>query len=408
MRTTDAPRTETFSEVDARDDLPLVIAHSFEVWLPLTMTWAFNEVKYAEGTDALVLAGSTANLGRFPWRSIYVGGEGMWGRLVRDARRLRLRVSPPAYVRAFRERHPTVLHSHFGYRGWNDLPLARRFGTPHVVTFYGHDVTMYPRTWPVWRRRYEELFAAADLVLCEGPFMAGSIVELGCPQDKVRVQRLGVETDRLPCRPRMVEPEGPVRVLIAGGFRPKKGIPAGLEAVGAARAAGHDVRVTLIGGSNGSPVEEAERRRIDEVIRRRRLEDVVTARGMVPYDELVHAFYDHHIFLAPSLSAPDGDSEGGAPVTIVEAASSGMPVVATTHCDIPQVVEDGVTGVLVPEGDQEALDTRFTDLVGRPDLWPAMGVAAGRLARARFDVRVCAGALVRTYGELVARNRTGR
>ena len=268
------------------------------------------------------------------------------------------------------------------------------------MTFYGHDVTMYPRTWPVWRGRYAELFAAADLVLCEGPFMASSIAGLGCPEAKLQVQRLGVDLDRIPCRPRTLAPGEPAKVLIAGAFRAKKGIPAALEAVAAARERGADLRVTVVGASNGSAGEEAERRRIEDVVRRRRLDEIVTFTGMIPYERLLDAMSRHHIFLSPSRTAADGDSEGGAPVTIIEAAASGMPVVSTTHCDIPQAVDDGRTGLLAPEGDQSALEACLWAMLDDPDRWPAMGAAAGRLARERFDMRRCAAQLVDRYRSL--------
>ena len=379
---------------------PIDVAHSFEVWLPLTMTWAYNQLRYAEGTRALVLAGAIRNRERFPWEPVYATASGIERARLRALQRVGRRAYPHAYGHAFRDHRPQVLHSHFGYRGWADLPLARRFGPAHVVTFYGHDVTMFPRTWPVWRRRYAELFAAADLFLCEGPFMAGSLVELGCAESKVRVQRLGVELDRLPCRPRVLRDGEPVRILIAGAFRPKKGIPAALEAVAVSRARGRDLRVTVVGGSNGSTIEEAERARIEGEVRRHGLDDIVTFAGMVPYLRLLRELERHHLFLSPSVTAPDGDCEGGAPVTIIEASATGMCVVSTTHCDIPEVVQDGVTGLLVPEGDEEALGEALDSLVSAPGRWPAMGQAAADLARERFDVRVCAGRLVAKYREL--------
>lgn len=376
------------------------VAHSFEVWLPLTMTWAYNQVRYAPGVEAIVLAGAMQNLERFAWRPVYTAVGGRERARLHFARRARLRAFPRSYGRALREHRPQVLHSHFGYRGWADLPLAGRFGPAHVVTFYGHDVTMFPRTWPVWRRRYVELFAAADLFLCEGPFMGRSLVDLGCAESKVRVQRLGVELDRLPCRPRVLLDGEPVRILIAGAFRPKKGIPAALEAVAFSHARGHDLRVTVVGSSNGSAIEEAERACIEGVVRRHGLTDIVTFAGMVAYERLLIEFERHHLFLSPSVTAPDGDSEGGAPVTIIEAAATGMPVVSTTHCDIPEVVQDGMTGILTPEGDQQALDEALDGLVTAPSRWPAMGEAAADLARERFDVHVCAGRLAATYREL--------
>jgi colanic acid/amylovoran biosynthesis glycosyltransferase len=382
----------------------LRVAHSLDVWLPSTMTWAATQVRAASVDQVIVLAESTGNLDQFPFAPLYSAGR-VDATLVRAAKRARLRLYPLSYARAVRRHRPQILHSHFGYRGWADLPLARLNRLAHVVTFYGHDVTMYPRTWPVWRGRYAELFAAADLVLCEGPFMASSIAGLGCPQAKLQVQRLGVDLDRIPCRPRTRAPGEPVRVLIAGAFRAKKGIPAALEAVAAVRERGADLRVTVVGASNGSAGEEAERRRIEDVVRRRRLDDIVTFTGMVPYERLLDAMSRHHVFLSPSRTAADGDSEGGAPVSIIEAAASGMPVVSTTHCDIPQAVDDGRTGLLAPEGDQDALEARLWEMVDEPDRWPAMGAAAGQLARERFDMRRCAAQLVDRYRDLIGEGR---
>jgi colanic acid/amylovoran biosynthesis glycosyltransferase len=79
-----------------------------------------------------------------------------------------------------------------------------------------------------------------------------------------------------------------------------------------------------------------------------------------------------------------------------------MPVVSTTHCDIPQVVEDGLTGLLAPEDDQEALNGCLWAMLDDPDCWPAMGAAAGRLARERFDMRRCAAQLTDRYRRLLA------
>ena len=321
---------------------PIDVAHSFDVWLPLTMTWAYNQVRYADGKRALVLTGSIVNRERFPWEPVYAAASSVERARVRVLRRAGRRAYPRAYGHAFRDRRPQVLHSHFGYRGWADLPLARRFGPAHVVTFYGHDVTMFPRTWPVWRGRYAELFAAADLFLCEGPFMAGSLVELGCAESKVRVQRLGVELDRLPWRPRVLRDEGrcdPHR----RGFRPKKGIPAALEAVAFSRARGSGLRVTVVGDSGGTPIEEAERAILEGVVRRLASRTSCRPPASCPTSGCSR-YARHHLFLSPSGTAADGDSEGGAPVAIIETAATGMPVVSTTHCDIPEVVMTGTPG----------------------------------------------------------------
>jgi len=76
-----------------------------------------------------------------------------------------------------------------------------------------------------------------------------------------------------------------------------------------------------------------------------------------------------HLFLSPSVTAADGDTEGGAPVAIIEAAATGLPVVASLHADIPEVIRDGETGWLVKDGEQLAdVVDRATAITGRVDL----------------------------------------
>ena len=121
----------------------LRVAHSFDVWLPPTMTWAATQVRAASVEQAIVLAESTANLDQFPFAPLYTTGS-LDAALVRAAKRARLRLYPRSYAGALRRHRPQILHSHFGYRGWADLPLARLNRLAHVVTFYGHDVDHVP------------------------------------------------------------------------------------------------------------------------------------------------------------------------------------------------------------------------------------------------------------------------
>jgi glycosyltransferase involved in cell wall biosynthesis len=87
------------------------------------------------------------------------------------------------------------------------------------------------------------------------------------------------------------------------------------------------------------------------------------------------------VLAAPSLTAADGDAEG-LPNAVVEAAASGLPVVATRHSGIPEAVDDGTTGFLVPEADAGALSAGLRVALGAG---PALGQAARALAERKFD-----------------------
>jgi colanic acid/amylovoran biosynthesis glycosyltransferase len=107
--------------------------------------------------------------------------------------------------------------------------------------------------------------------------------------------------------------------------------------------------------------------------------------GAQPAAEVYRLLAESRVLAAPSRTAADGASEG-LPTTIVEAMALGLPVVSTHHSGIPEAVEDGVTGLLGPEGDREALAANLRKLLDDPDLQAVMGAAARARAVANFDV----------------------
>jgi colanic acid/amylovoran biosynthesis glycosyltransferase len=149
-----------------------------------------------------------------------------------------------------------------------------------------------------------------------------------------------------------------------------------------------------------------EKRRILETIEKGKLGSKVSLPGYQPYDVMLNEARTHHVFLSPSVTAADGDTEGGAPVTIIEMAASGMMVVSTTHCDIPGVIRNGETGLLAAERDVDGLVERLEWLVANPDAWRAMQDAGREHIEAEFDARRQGERLGEVYAELVGHGRT--
>ncbi len=100
---------------------------------------------------------------------------------------------------------------------------------------------------------------------------------------------------------------------------------------------------------------------------------------------MIEEAYRNHVFLSPSVTARDGDAEGGVAVALIEMAATGIPVVATTHCDTPGVLTDGTTGLLAPERDADAIAQHIIWLVEHPGDWPKMAAAARRHIEEEFD-----------------------
>lgn len=364
------------------------VVQSVSKWLPQTATWLHNQVRFLPpDIESHIVCEAILNREQFPQPHVHALSEEATWRRIRDLglRRLGVRHHLSFLVEQARACGGKLLHSHFGDYAWRNLEAARVTGMKHLATFYGIDVLFIPRSNPRWMTRYRDLFAAVDGVLCEGPHMAQCIVELGCPSGKVTVHHLGIDLDTVQFCPRPWRPGEPLRVLLAGSFREKKGFPYALEALAALK---DDValEVTIIGDAHDDRTQR-EKRAIVDAIARGGLGDVTRLMGYQPYEVVLEEARRHHVFLSPSVTAADGDTEGGAPVSIIEMCATGVMVVSTTHCDIPGVVLDGVTGLLAPERDAGALLERLRWLLANPGEWERMLIAARKHIEAEFDAR---------------------
>jgi colanic acid/amylovoran biosynthesis glycosyltransferase len=146
---------------------------------------------------------------------------------------------------------------------------------------------------------------------------------------------------------------------------------------------------------------------------RKSLEQLIGALGMGAsikvlgwkrQDEVVEILKTAHIMLAPSVTAADGNQEG-IPNALKEAMAMGLPVVSTRHAGIPELVDDGVSGYLVPERDVEALVATLRRLIAQRERWPAMGRAGRDRIEDRYDASPLNDRLIEIYRQTLAAQR---
>ena len=385
------------------DNEMISVIHNHHTWLNLTENWIYNQIRYLpEDIQSRVFCKTMKNEDQFPWPYVEcLSRQAQWRSLcITAVSSLILRQRQrrdTAYLHHMAKKYKASLfHSHFGHTGWRHTEMIRRMGLKHIVTFYGIDVSRLPKEDPIWIDRYQDMFATVDKVLCEGPHMARCLKTLGCPETKIHLQHLGVEVQEIPFEPRQWQPHEPLRVLIAASFRKKKGIPYALKALGEIKKR-INLEVTLMGDAIDIPESQEEKAHILKVIDRYGLHPCIRMPGFQPLAALREEAYRHHIFLSPSITCENGDTEGGVPVSIIEMAATGMPVVSTKHCDIPNVIEDGVGGLLAEERDVDGLVERLHGLIERPQDWKAMTAAARERIETEFDIRRQAGLLAQIY-----------
>ncbi len=416
----DPPGSDPAAGTEASPPVPVIV--NYQTWLPLTENWLHTQLAgLPSSVEPVVVCSRTRSLDALEGngfryrraRSATVRVDGnivafeelsrfeRWRLLAGALPALRGRVTRKgALLRAVSgQQGARVVHSHFGYTGFRSAPAIRRLGLGHVVSFYGVDMSALPAQAPIWRDRYLSLFKDVDNVLIEGPHMAAKLRALGCPDDKLRIQHLGVDLSRLPFRPFPWYVGQPLKVLIASSFREKKGIPFGIEAL--ARLAEHvPLLVTIVGDAGADRKTQLERRKIEDAHSRSGLGSRVNFTGYVAHDRLIDLAYRHHIYLAPSCTAEDGDSEGGAPVTLMEMAAAGLLVVSSRHADIPEVIPDGVCGLLADEGDVDGLVDHLVWLAEHRDAWVRLRWAARQRVEAEFESHACGRQLAGIYREV--------
>lgn len=381
------------------------ILHSCPVWLPQTQTWMHSQVAELQrlGLDAHVVCEHTENLDQFGVVNIHCfANEGRikqtWDK---GLRRLHIRQHLNHLVEVGKKTGATIVHSHFGNIGWANLGAVRRLGVKHVVTFYGLDVNKLPAQAPIWRKRYRQLFDEADLFLCEGSYMAHCIIELGCPEHKIKVQHLGVDVERIEFKPRQWQSGEPLKVLIVASFREKKGIPYAIEALCRVRR-DMTIELTIIGDAGPDETSQHEKNKILSALERTGIKLVTRLLGYQSHARMLEEAYQHHVFLHPSVTAQDGDTEGGAPVCITEMLATGMLVISTTHCDIPEVMGHALSHLLVAERDAEGLAGCFREVIQNKSQWDKWALMGRHRVEAEYDKGQQTKRLLALYKGLVA------
>jgi colanic acid/amylovoran biosynthesis glycosyltransferase len=230
--------------------------------------------------------------------------------------------------------------------------------------------------------------------------MAGCVEKLGCPSHKVKVQHLGVNVDDILFKPRQWCKNEPLRVLIAASFREKKGIPYAIEALQIV-AREVPILLTIIGDAGQDPGGHQEKVHILKTLESSGLKDDTRLLGYQTHQAMLQEAYAHHVFLQPSITATDGDTEGGAPVTIIEMLATGMPVVATTHCDIPEVMGPAFSHLLAPERDVAKLADCILSLLDVPGSWLVLEGKGRKRIECEYHYLRQAKRLVDHYNEIL-------
>jgi len=289
-----------------------------------------------------------------------------------------------------------LVHAHFGPNGVVavDLRAVGCFDAPVLTTFHGHDINVLPGG--PGARGYDRLFNEGDAFTFNSQFLVDKAATLGCPPERSEILRMGVE---LPPSDEMRRPAtGPMRVLTVARLVPEKAVRDAIAAVQRAVAGGAELRYRIVGGG---PLEVELKAQIASA----GLEEIVSMTGAASEVEVRQAYRESDLFVLPSIRAADGSEEAQG-LVLQEAQAMGLPVLTTSIGGIPEGVDDGGSGYLVPPGDVDALAARLTECANDPELRERLGRRGRELVEERFDIERLNDRLVAVYEDTI-RGRSG-
>ncbi|MGB0911966.1 MAG: glycosyltransferase family 4 protein [Phaeobacter italicus] len=269
------------------------------------------------------------------------------------------------------------LHTHFASAAANVAMMAAKLAEiPFSYTLHGPADLYEPHKWAL-----REKTAEAEFVACIS-FFARSQAMFFSDADhwnKLRIIHCGVQPAKYV--PGTRDNAGPVRLLFVGRLAAVKGLRVLLEAFAQVQAALPDVHLTLVGDGED----------------RAHLEALAA-----PFGEAVHfAGYQSQAAVAEAMSSADifvlPSFAEGVPVVLMEAMASQTPVITSVVAGIPELVEDGKSGHLVPPGDVETLAARIVSLAQDPQLRARMGAHGRARVVAEFDIEIEAARIARLF-----------
>jgi colanic acid/amylovoran biosynthesis glycosyltransferase len=367
---------------DSPDPKP-VVAFYCATFLKPEMLHIYRQVTGLRRVQPVVIAQKREHPDRFPFDKIDIVGKPpthffrrFWFRQIRNKPWQISAREVSALTEVLNRENAKLLHIFFGHIAVHLLPLILAWSKPSVVSFHGADV-LVDMEKPAYRKATKQMLNAVTRVFVRAASLQRAVVELGCDPSKIDIVRTGIPLNEFPFREREFPADGEWRFVQASRLIEKKGLATTLHAFTAFLA--HYPRATLTIAGEGPMLGD-----LKELTRKLKIDDRVSLPGFVAPEKLREIYYASHIFLHPSETGIDGNQEG-IPNAMLEAMATGLPVFATDHGGIPEAIENGVSGILVPERDYEALSQALLKAVQDRDLLARLARNGANAVAQKFD-----------------------
>lgn len=370
-------------------------------FLEFSQAFVYEELINHQKYEIDVFALNKKNPERFPYKNVYYHfpTEGILEKIKGFI--YNITTYSQKFFKIFKDRKYSVIHAQFGPGSIYALYYAQKFNLPLIVTFGGYDVPLLQtkrRYNPIYLRYWllsEKMFRDVDLFLPVSQDLANKLVELGAPKEKVKVFHRGIVIPEY--KRKFKDEKETVKVLMVGRFVEKKGFEYGIEAVTKVVKMNKKIEMLIIG--NG-PLKE----KFEKMITSSQMEKSIKILDNMPQIEIFKIMESFDIIMVPSVVAKNGDTEGITNV-LKEGCARGMAALITHHGGNIEIVEDGITGFIVPERDSDALFEKLMLFSNEISIIRKMGDAAALKIRNELDIRHTSEILERHYDDMIKINK---
>lgn len=341
----------------------VVLTHSFG--LP-TETFIYNEIsEISQQVDLQLLTCQRSNPARFPFDKVeqipYTQNR-LRAKIQWEARKRNwgFNYYSPSYASVLRSRiktlKPSLIHAHFGpeaIRFWDNLNPDIQI--PFIISFHGYDASRMLRSKSYVKRIKAMVQEPNVSIICVSRYMQEQLAAAGISSPRTHILYYGTDCDFFQPAERQ-SPNSAFTFLQISSFREKKGHRYTIDAYARLKQAQPELKSKLILAGEGPLLAE-----IKSQVQDYGLQQEVQFPGLINPNEAKALLQAADCFVHHSVSSKDGDQEG-IPNAIMEAMAMELPILATLHAGIPELVESGLNGFLVAEKDVEAYTSKMKEV----------------------------------------------
>ncbi len=290
-----------------------------------------------------------------------------------------------------------LIHAHFGVDAVYALKLAKKNNVPLITTFHGYDITrlpkftLFPLSWMIYNIYFEKLKKEGDVFIAVSNYIKEKLEKAGFPKEKIVLHHIGIDVDKIPYK--KVRNNREVTILAVGRLTEKKGTIYLLKAFEELYQKHKNIKLILVGDG---PLKEKLMQFTDDL----KSKSKIVFKGALKHIEVINEMLNADIFCFPSITAGDGDQEGLGMVQL-EAAATGLPVVASDSGGIKDGIIHNQTGYLVREKDVKQLTEGIGILIENKKLREELGSHGRENMEKNFNINTQSKMLEQIYKETV-------